>query len=75
MSTGRGFKEYWWVSGAYSFMQVQITTNEQTKSEREREAWERVASLCYRVIATGKIGALNGKTSPADSAVFILIHC
>ncbi|KAF2664136.1 hypothetical protein BT63DRAFT_429676 [Microthyrium microscopicum] len=54
MSTGRGFKEYWYVSAAYGFMQARAAPDEQTKNEREQQAWERVAALCYRVIAARK---------------------
>src|SRR6186713_256684 len=54
MRTGRGFKEYWYVSAAYGFIQAETAPNEQMKREHERDAWERVAVLCYRILATRK---------------------
>lgn len=70
MRTERGFKEYWYISAAYGFMQAETAPNEQIKREHERDAWERMAVLCYRVLATRRTsGVGKDALSPPDLVV------
>lgn len=70
MTIGRGFREYWFVSAACSFLQVRIATDEKAKVERERQAWDRVATLLYRVLASRKSSTVvNGAVSGTDLVV------
>ncbi|KAJ4296717.1 hypothetical protein N0V90_006765 [Kalmusia sp. IMI 367209] len=70
MRNQRGFKEFWHLSAAYNYTIAQSVATDSRKLELEREAWERVAALLYRVTAAQKNSAVaNGTLSQAESLI------
>jgi hypothetical protein len=54
MRVRAGFKDYWFVSAAYTLLQLRSSTDKQLKKERQQAAWEKVRVLYYRVLASQK---------------------